>query len=289
MLKNLFFNESELITDQRLHDICAKYGVRITPKIRVADVFQIDNSNSRLKSYGLQAHFDFVIWSSKGNPLYAPLFAVEFDGPSHNEKRQSMNDAKKNDLCEQFHLPLLRIDKVYLEKNLGLLDLLGWCIHVWFFQKDFLDAQEKGLIPEDEPFDPMNVIIDPDLPGKFPYWLSRIPRIEMLNLCNKRKCLSSIPSELIGINNNNHYRGIAWMKIYDTVGICVSIKLKANRFPLNREIVSEILCIKIYNRLLEVLNEGKIGDSLEKIENAINQFKNECTVLDSHLIESKPI
>ncbi|QQP12353.1 DUF2726 domain-containing protein [Lysinibacillus agricola] len=86
-----------------------------------------------------------------------PLFAVEFDGKSHLVEIQKSRDKLKNRLVERFNLPLLRINSLYLDKKYRSLDLLSWCIEVWFSAKYFYEAQRNGLIPYDEPFSPMSL------------------------------------------------------------------------------------------------------------------------------------
>jgi hypothetical protein len=80
MLKKLF-NEREKVTYKRLKEICDEYGASVYPKFRVADVLRIENSglSDSLFQFALQSHFDFVICNSENEFL----FAVEFDGPTH--------------------------------------------------------------------------------------------------------------------------------------------------------------------------------------------------------------
>lgn len=75
--RRLLVNKYEKITNDILNEKCERYNISVHPKVRVADVFKIDNSGitNDLYSYALQSHFDFIIY----NELYDPLFAVEFD------------------------------------------------------------------------------------------------------------------------------------------------------------------------------------------------------------------
>ncbi|WP_082340162.1 DUF2726 domain-containing protein [Lysinibacillus agricola] len=105
-------------------------------------------------SFALKSHFDFTVYD---NTTLQPLFAVEFDGKSHLVEIQKSRDKLKNRLVERFNLPLLRINSLYLDKKYRSLDLLSWCIEVWFSAKYFYEAQRNGLIPYDEPFSPMSL------------------------------------------------------------------------------------------------------------------------------------
>jgi hypothetical protein len=77
-------------------------GIEVFAKVRVADAIEIDRSgvSNEHYSYALKAHFDFLVARSD-----APLIAIEFDGPGHD----SVHDHLKNDLCDRFGLPLVRV------------------------------------------------------------------------------------------------------------------------------------------------------------------------------------
>lgn len=73
-------------------------------------------------SYSLRAHFDFVIADQRS----LPLFAVEFDGPRHeNDPKTIYRDELKRSLCDKLGLPLLRVDADYLRRRVGRFSLLG--------------------------------------------------------------------------------------------------------------------------------------------------------------------
>ena len=46
---------------------------------------------------------------------HLPIFAVEFDGPLHEVSEQRVRDAQKNELCDRFEFPLLRINSRYID------------------------------------------------------------------------------------------------------------------------------------------------------------------------------
>jgi len=114
MLKQLL-NLPEAETDRRLREICEDFDARVFAKIRVADVLPIEQSgiDDELYRYALQAHFDFVVSDGRSNPL----FVVEFDGAGHAEPDAQRRDKMKNDLCERFEVPLLRVNRRYLNPD----------------------------------------------------------------------------------------------------------------------------------------------------------------------------
>jgi hypothetical protein len=123
--------------------------------MRVADVLPIEESGipSHLFSFALKSHFDFVVCGDN----HKPFFAVEFDGPGHRKRDQQQRDAQKDELCRIFSFPMLRINSNYLLKRYNNASLLRWIISARELQNAFDDAQAKGHIPYDEPFDPVSL------------------------------------------------------------------------------------------------------------------------------------
>jgi hypothetical protein len=99
MLKRLL-NLPESVTDARLREICAEFDANVNPKVRVADVFEIEASGiaDQLYTFALKSHFDFVITG----PDHIPIFGVEFDGPGHRSAEAKRRDQLKNELCDHF-------------------------------------------------------------------------------------------------------------------------------------------------------------------------------------------
>ena len=65
--------------------------------------------------YALRAHFDFVVSDSN----HGPLFAVEFDGPSHDDEEQKARDAKKDWLARHFRCRCCESRRVILVSVTG--------------------------------------------------------------------------------------------------------------------------------------------------------------------------
>jgi hypothetical protein len=171
-MKSRLLNKYEEITYDALSQVCISHGAHVFPKVRIADVFPLEGSGVSAihYSYGLRAHFDFIVTDTN----YAPLFSVEFDGPLHKvSEKQRGRDHLKNDLCESFNHSLLRINSNYLNKKYRGLDLLTYFVDAWFLSEAFSEAQQNGLVPYDEDFDISFIVYDGKHEGKnFPYWLS---------------------------------------------------------------------------------------------------------------------
>lgn len=159
MKKRLFVNKYEEITNDILSSKCIEHGAHVFPKVRLADVFNVKfgSTEKNLFNYALKSHFDFIVYDKE----FMPLFAVEVDGKYHfKDKRQIKNDKIKDDLCEKYMLPLLRINSNYLVEKFRNTCLLDWLVDIWFLREAFFAAQDNGIVPEDEIFDPYSVWYD---------------------------------------------------------------------------------------------------------------------------------
>jgi hypothetical protein len=76
--------------------------------MRLADVLPIENSgiSNRYYDYALRAHFDILVADDQDRPK----LAIEFGGKGHDPAK----DHLKNELCERFELPLVRITSEHL-------------------------------------------------------------------------------------------------------------------------------------------------------------------------------
>jgi hypothetical protein len=108
-------NRHEEVAYRELQILADEYGYGVHVKVRLADVIPIGGSgiSDALYSFALKSHFDFIVC----NESHDPIFAVEFDGPSHQDTEQRDRDSKKNEICKRFGLPLLRINTNHLLKR----------------------------------------------------------------------------------------------------------------------------------------------------------------------------
>jgi hypothetical protein len=135
----ILVNRYEQAVDAGLSAFCVRRGLRLFPKVRVADVLPIsDELLSRAEeSYGLKAHFDFVLADAHNR---AEL-VVEFDGPSHwSDPKTIVRDEIKDAICRRHALPILRIGA----GAFALLDdrrtLLEWILEVWSAYRNLSQA-----------------------------------------------------------------------------------------------------------------------------------------------------
>jgi hypothetical protein len=96
-----------------LQKVTSRLGMNVVPKLRIGDVLPLDTNAVRedLQTFAQQASFDFTIAAEK-----APILAIEFDGPDYAEESCIIRNQKKQEICDQLELPLLRVDTQYLRK-----------------------------------------------------------------------------------------------------------------------------------------------------------------------------
>lgn len=274
MLIKKIFNEYERITYERVLEICKKVNASVFPKVRIADIFNITKSgiSDRDYSFALKSHFDFTVFDNESK---FPLFAVEFDGKFHETEIQKNRDLIKNRLVDRFDLPLLRINSRYLEKKYRDLDLLSWCVEVWFLADGFYKAQVKGIIPNDEPFDPQSIYSVNDKKN-FPFFLSYEIRTEIREFFEKKKIRSPIPNTWIGKDNNNNYYGISWLYIDNEFGLLTTSGMKSQRFPiLESELLEEIMIFDLYEQLQNYFENRNLTVLNQEIIKKVNEFENQ--------------
>lgn len=248
------------------------------PKVRLADVFPIEGSGISNDEYtfALASHFDFVV----ADEHHLPIFAVEFDGPSHSTDEQQRRDEVKNTLCDRFHLPLLRINSRYLEQKYRNLDLLTWFVETWFTERAIEKAQEQGLYPDDEPVMAWLAYTLPGHENRFPLWLSCEPLARIRRLHDEGRCHSRVPSLMIGIDEGRTWRALSWLRVTAEAGLFVRTGIRAQQFPIDlSEALEEISSFEIEEALRNHF-EGKVElISCRQIETAIHDFRDRYQVL----------
>jgi len=271
LLKKIF-NNYEKITYDRLEHICDNVHASVYPKVRLADVFSITNSgiSSPEFSFALKSHFDFIIYN---NITHLPLFAVEFDGKYHRTKIQKDRDNIKDKLALKFNLPLLRINSRYLEVKYRNLDLLSWCVEIWFLADAFYSAQENGSVSYDEPFDPTSIYSIAENDNKFPFFLSLDIRKKLNRLFEQKEIKSPHINVWIGTDINDNYYGISWLFVNDELGLMTTSGMKAQNFPIAQsEFLEEIMIFELNNKLIRYI-EGKTNGVLyHEIDKNIKKF-----------------
>lgn len=268
-------NKYEEITFEKLQNSVEREA-HVFAKVRLADVFPINESgiDDKEYSYCLKAHFDFLITDKN----YMPLFSVEYDGKQHKfNKKQIENDNLKDSLCEKFKHPILRINSKYIDREYKGIDLLTYFVDIWFLEKSFYDAQEKGIIPYNEPFD-ASTIFDIGNKNKWPYWISSNIQIEIQNIYKQKKIRQPSPSFWVGTDTKGNYHCICWLETNEENVIYVKTGMRRQLYTAVD--ISDLLSMLAIFDLDKKLKEYFLGNESTTSISEFNQIlKHFCSQL----------
>jgi hypothetical protein len=275
-------NRSEEAAYCELQTLAKQYGYSVHIKIRLADVFPIEGSGIQdtLYSFALQSHLDFLVCDEK----HDPLFAVEFDGPSHQGEEQRVRDRKKNKLCERFRLPLLRINTRHLVAKYNKASLLKWIVSAWELQTAFNEAQAKGQIPPGEDFDPIFLWHS----GKtveevHPHWIALKPRLHLKELREQGRIPVRHTCGFAFTDNAGNYHGIEWIDVDQGKVVFVESGMREQLFPLYLgDLFGELMTVLLYDRLMNFLASGEGSVHPSEVSDRLRELKQRFRFAGSH-------
>jgi uncharacterized protein DUF2726 len=271
-------NLHEEAVSQKLRSICDQNAAAVYPKVRVADVLPIENSgvSSEEYSYALKSHFDFLVVNVRQDPL----FAVEFDGPSHNSPAQEVRDAIKNRLADRFGLPLLRVRSTHLLRRYDGWDLLSWIVDVWFLKEEAERMYVAGELPYDFDFDPAFIISSPQRKRRFPYWLGLDAQLKIQGLHKKGAVLDFVPSTYHAVDDGENHRALAFLRIDRQSGVFITTAMRSQRMRLDlSELVRGVLFNDLYQQLESALKDPSLRIPLTEIDRCAKEFASTYKVL----------
>lgn len=253
----------------------------------MADVISLDqiDIDASLYRFGLQAHFDFIVCRNKWNPVYA----VEFDGPSHTHPTQVARDKKKDSICDLSGFPILRINANYLTKDFGSMTLLAWIIDVHELQRGFYEAQRDGIVPADELFSPHFFMSVGDGEERFPYWLSARYRLRLKRLCDQGLVRDPVTSGITGRDKGGVLHGIEFIRIDDTNGIYVISAMRDQKFPVYMgDLFEEILGVQLVEKVVAYLDGKATAVPLPEIDAKLREMEERCGPCSGHSYGAAP-
>jgi hypothetical protein len=252
MLKKILVNRNEEISFELLRKQAGDDQAHVFSKVALKELLPFETSGlpHELRDFCWRAHFDFVVTDS----AFAPLFVVEFDGPSHRSEKQVARDRKKDELCRLFSLPILHINSRYLEPAYRGRDLLSWFAECFFTNRAFAVAEENGLISPEDGFSPMAISSIGDRQD-WPLDLSYGVREEFRKLHNEGQIFDEQPSFLIGRDSIGTCRAFAFIAVTKETGVFARTAMRAQQFEIDQADVLEILiCFKVFEALKKVLD-----------------------------------
>lgn len=265
-----FHEEATLVM---LNKVALQNKAKVFAKIRIADALEITSSGLSDIEYGyaLKAHFDFVV----ANTVNSALFAVEFDGLSHEHNATVIaNDAKKNSICKKLGMPFLRINADFLTRKIRRFTLLSWLTELWFLNEAFEQAQKEGTIPDDEPFCYFAILAE-SLTDKitFPYDLSLPSRAFLNKCCEQERCKDFTPAVHIANDVNGYTFGVALIRLNEENVVVGRANCRSFMFqPVSaQELCQELATIEACEKMKAYLS-GKYRPV--KMAEAISQISN---------------
>jgi hypothetical protein len=270
MLKKILVNRHEVVSFELLRKQAEDEQAHVFSKVAPKELLPFETSDlpNELRDFCWRAHFDFVVTDS----AFAPLFVVEFDGPSHQSEKQAKRDLKKDELCRIFSLPILHINSRYLKPAYRGTDLLSWFAECFFTNRAFTMAEENGLISPEDGFSPMAVSSIGDRQG-WPLDLSHGVREEFRKLRSEGQIFDEQPSFLIGRDSVGTYRAFAFIAVTKETGVFAKTAMRAQQFEIDQADALEILiCFEVFEVLKMVLDgrsrPERLISIMEKMEAA---------------------
>ncbi|MBC8990203.1 DUF2726 domain-containing protein [Micromonospora chalcea] len=210
-LRAVLVNRYEKITDRLLSTIAAENGDRLLPKVRVADVINVDSWPGSARWTGLAQHFDFVMVDAE---TAAPKFAVELDGAHHwTDPETRRRDIVKDQLAEWAGLPLLRITSDFTRRR-GRWTVLNYAVETFYLSEAFAAAQASGIIRLDEPYMPFMFCIPNGSGGFDVNALDQQARVMLDEACDAGRIPSHAP-DMFGTRDpaTGAIQSHAWMAV----------------------------------------------------------------------------
>ncbi|GAB5521957.1 MAG: hypothetical protein RhofKO_42080 [Rhodothermales bacterium] len=271
-------NRSEERVNRTLSELTESWDAHTYPKVRLADVLPIEQSGISARSYrfALQSHFDFVVTDSDFNPL----FAVEFDGPTHKSVVQAQRDDIKDALCQRFQLPLLRVNARYIDEPYRQMDLLAWFVNYWFAQQAINEAYETGQIHPTEYVDRLMIFSLPGSSSTFPLWLTADVRTTFKQHYSSGKCLDFGPSSFVGVDPQGNYHAISYIAVTESEGLIAETGMRTQRFQVPcADVLDAITEHQILDDFQAYLTEKVQGIPLGDIAERVRWYYDNYTML----------
>lgn len=206
----IFVNSREHVMDALLQDVSAEYGDRLCPKVRLADLFDVDQLPTGLKSYALRAHVDFVFVGEDDTAL----FGVELDGRQHTSDPTTIDrDRKKDELFRLAGTPLIRVNNDFTRAE-GKYILLPYICDIYYKGKAFERAQENGELGPYADFD-HGLYLDVGTDAVYFDTLDARARAELLSLYKQGRLENFVPD---GWSAHDNATGNSYSDVYLQVG-----------------------------------------------------------------------
>ncbi|GHF95693.1 hypothetical protein GCM10017783_04500 [Deinococcus piscis] len=280
-LKKRIVNHTEQRLLEDLRETGLENNFHVEPNQRIADIIQVEKGEIPDNEFyfALSSHFDFTVCQD-----WEPRFVIEFDGPHHEEPEQQRKDAIKDRICETVGLPILRLDSNLIRNQAREYSLAQWFAEIWFLAQEFDRMQSDGQIPYDEPFIYHSILGHVGGPLNFPYDIARPVLAFMQELYQSGKT-EGYTAKTISYESGKDIICLAYFKVSSKVVVKSRIQFKRFKFyPIApSELASDLAIKNLEDKIVEAINTGKGGISVEKARQEIARIEAECQKLGQYV------
>ena len=281
-MSHRLLNRSEEATFQRLWKLAEKNWAHVDFKIRLKDAIPVEPGGVSYAdfSFALKAHLDFLVYDA----FFHPLFAVEFDGPTHEtDPQQQRCDRRKDALLKRFGLPLLRINAKYLNRKFGGFDLLSYFIEDWFWCDSYLSylkaKEARGVSRAHQLPAPPELTLSPSC------LLNREIGAKIEDLCKTGQLHSLLLFYWNGQDNAGGYRCIMWSQQFKGRDFCfVESHMRPQQFPLNLSyILQQITTFDLLEQIQSVICGERATRTDAELEERLDYYASHFALLESDI------
>jgi hypothetical protein len=153
-------------------------------------------------------------------------------------------------------------------------------MEVYELKLSFIEAQERGQVPDEECFDPIFIYID----GKpSPYHISR-PSIDKLRKYYERGLVTApFSSGFIGSDASHNLFGIEHIEIRHGLSIAVKTAMRSQDFPIDlSDLLAEILTIQLGEAVDQYLANRIPPQSTAEVGAEVKRYMTRFDLCRSH-------
>lgn len=136
MTSRHIFCRSERAAFSAICEVTTTYGAQVFPHLRIKEVANRSWINEETFDYALKGHIDFTIAMD-----FKPVLAIELDGRFHQSTKAKERDGKKDAICDELEIPLVRLDYGFMRHDLAM-PVLKELVNTWLCE-DHLTPPRK--------------------------------------------------------------------------------------------------------------------------------------------------
>lgn len=150
---------------------------------------------------------------------------------------------------------------------------LAWLTELFFAFQALLDAQESGIIPWDEPLDPMSFVSNPNIPGAFPLFISMRARKDLRKYTATDASPYGSLLTLAGNDSNGSASCFAIAEVSSGQVVWSRGSIYLQGFGVTAcDAAEEIAVVNLASRAKELISRREVGVQPEELRPALHAF-----------------